>query len=361
MVAIGGGTGLSTLLKGLKHHVIQPGLESEETATGGAYISDLSAVVTVTDDGGSSGRLRKEFNILPPGDIRNCIVALSEDETLLSRLFQYRFPGGGGLEGHNFGNLFVAALTAVTGDFAEAVKLSAEVLATRGRIFPATTSDVQLDGWMQDGSRVRGETNITASKQRIAQLRLVPANARPLPQTLEAIRHADVITIGPGSLFTSLIPNVLVRGVSEAIASSPATRIFISNLMTQANESLGLSAADHIQAIYVHARHRLFHYALLNRTPVSAGLKAKYALEGASQIFCDVDVIQALGVQPVCGDYLEEYGGVARHAAERVARDVLALGLGLPTDGSREACFEMQQQSSGDTHQITLSVNASKP
>jgi uncharacterized cofD-like protein len=359
VVAIGGGTGLSTLLKGLKHHVQAPGYEADEELSTDFSISDLSAVVTVTDDGGSSGRLRKDFNILPPGDIRNCIVALSEDETLLSRLFQYRFSKGSALEGHNFGNLFVAALTAVTGDFAEAVKLSAEVLATRGRIFPATTSNVQLDGWMKDGSRVRGETNITASQQRIAQLRLVPANAKPLPQTLEAIRHADIITMGPGSLFTSLIPNVLVRGVSEAIASSPATRIFICNLMTQANESLGLSAAEHIQAIYSHARHRIFHYALVNRTPVSDELKAKYALEGASQIFCDVEAILALGVQPICGDYLEEYGGVARHATDRVARDVLALGLGLPTEGSREACFQMQTQTSGDSHQVT--VNASKP
>lgn len=359
MVAIGGGTGLSTLLKGLKHHVLQPGCEPEEEPSRGTPISELSAVVTVTDDGGSSGRLRKDFNILPPGDIRNCIVALSEDETLLSRLFQYRFSKGSALEGHNFGNLFVAALTAVTGDFAEAVKLSSEVLATRGRIFPATTSNVQLDGWMKDGSRVRGETNITASKHRIAQLRLVPANARPLPQTLEAIRHADIITMGPGSLFTSLIPNVLVRGVSEAIASSPATRIFVCNLMTQANESLGLSAADHIAAIYAHARHRIFHYALVNRTPVSDELKAKYALEGASQIFCDVEAIQALGVHPICGDYLEEYGGVARHATDRVAKDVLALGLGLPTEGSREACFQMQ--SNLHTHQVTLSANASKP
>jgi uncharacterized cofD-like protein len=339
--------------------VVAPGCEPEEEPSAEGFVADLTAVVTVSDDGGSSGRLRKDFNILPPGDIRNCIVALSEDETLLSRLFQYRFSRGSGLEGHNFGNLFVAALTAVTGDFAEAVKLSSEVLATRGRIFPATTSNVQLDGWMKDGSRVRGETNITASKQRIAQLRLVPANARPLPQTLEAIHNADIITMGPGSLFTSLIPNVLVRGVSEAIASSAATRIYICNLMTQANESLGLSAGDHIHAIYTHARHRLFHYALVNRSPVSDDLKAKYALEGASQIVCDTDAIVALGVQPICGDYLEEYGGVARHATDRVARDVLALGQGLPTDGSTENCVQMQTRSASE-HQVPLSVNASK-
>ncbi len=341
VVAIGGGTGLSTLLKGLKHYVVQAEFPREIE---GPAISDLSAVVTVSDDGGSSGRLRKEFNILPPGDIRNCIVALSEDETLLSRLFQYRFSGSSTLEGHSFGNLFVAALTAVTGDFAEAVKLSSEVLATRGRIYPATTSNVQLDGFMKDGSRVRGETNITRSTKRIAQLRLVPANAKPVPQTLEAIRNADLITIGPGSLFTSLIPNVLVRGIPEAIVGSPAVKVFVCNLMTQANESLGLTAGDHIRAIYEHARHRIFDYALVNRTPVSDELKAKYALEGASQIVCDTAAIEALGVRPVCGDYLDVEAGVARHATESVARDVLALALGEPTEGSRESCVSASHE-----------------
>src|SRR5438874_12335987 len=303
---------------------------SHTRATDHLWINDLSAVVTVTDDGGSSGRLRKEFNILPPGDIRNCLVALSEDEALLSRMFQYRFETGGGLEGHNFGNLFVTALTAVTGDFAEAVRESSKILATRGTIFPSTISNVQLEALMNDGSTVFGETNITASRLRIVRLRMVPENAKPLPETLEAISKADVITIGPGSLFTSLIPNLLVHGIPEAIAASKALKVYVCNLMTQANESLGLTAADHIRALNHHAQvARIFDYALINRTPASPAMKAKYALEGATQIVSDLAAIEGLGVCPVLGDYLDE-GDVARHATDQVARDLLKLASQAP-------------------------------
>lgn len=325
VVAIGGGTGLSTLLRGLKRYAHPAQADSSGQPLHPALIAELSAVVTVSDDGGSSGKLRKEFNILPPGDVRNCIVGLSEDEALLARLFQYRFPAESALEGHNFGNLFLTALTAITGDFAEAVKLSAAILATRGRIFPATTSDVQLEAQMDDGSVVKGETDITRSRQRILELRLVPADVKPLPQTLEAIAHADLITIGPGSLFTSLIPNVLVRGIPEAITASPALKVFVCNLMTQANESLGLSAADHIHAIYQHAGREIFDYALINCTPASLSLKAKYALEAASQIVTQPASIEALDVQPIFGPYLLEEDGVARHAAQAVAHDLLQL------------------------------------
>ncbi len=321
VVAIGGGTGLSALLRGLKRYVVPPG---SSHALEKFHIAELSAVVTVSDDGGSSGRLRKELNMLPPGDIRNCIVALSEDETLLSRLFQHRFEKGPGLEGHSFGNLFLAALTSITGDFAEAVRLSSEILVTRGRIFPATTRNVELEAVMEDGVRVLGETKITASKGRIRELFLVPSNPEPLPQTLDAIRRADIITIGPGSLFTSLIPNLLVRGIASAIAKSGALKLYICNLMTQANESLGRTAADHIRALNDHAQTNIFDYALINRTPVSADLQAKYALEGASQIIVDLDEIEKLGVIPVLGDYLEE-GAVARHASDLVAHDLLEL------------------------------------
>src|SRR5882672_3161447 len=199
VVAIGGGTGLSTLLKGLKRYVPTAALD----ASGPTTIRELCGVVTVSDDGGSSGRLRKEFNMLPPGDIRNCIVALSEDEALLSKLFRHRFEKGSGLEGHSFGNLFLAALTSLTSDFSEAVRLSSEILLTRGHIHPATKSNIELEALMEDGTRVRGETNITASKGRIRELFLVPPDVEPLPQTLEAIADADLITVGPGSLFTS--------------------------------------------------------------------------------------------------------------------------------------------------------------
>jgi uncharacterized cofD-like protein len=325
VVAIGGGTGLSTLLKGLKRYVLTPAL----AASGENAIRELCGVVTVSDDGGSSGRLRKEFNMLPPGDVRNCIVALSEDEALLSRLFQHRFQKGSGLEGHSFGNLFLAALTSITGDFAEAVRLSSEILLTRGHIYPATTSNVELEAEFEDGTRVRGETRITASKGKIRELFLVPSDVKPLQQTLEAIAAADLITIGPGSLFTSLIPNLLVHGIAEAILDSHAIKVYVCNLMTQANESLDLTAAEHIQALNRHARAQLFDYALINRKPASEDVKAKYAVEGASQIVVDLEAIEALGVCPVLGDYLEE-GAVARHATEQVARDLMALMAQAP-------------------------------
>ena len=325
VVAIGGGTGLSTLLKGLKHFVMTPAL----APAGQPTIRELSGVVTVSDDGGSSGRLRKEFNMLPPGDVRNCIVALSEDEALLARLFQHRFQKGSGLEGHSFGNLFLAALTSITGDFAEAVRLSSEILLTRGHIYPATMTSVELEALMDDGTQVRGETQITASKGKIRALALFPPDVEPLPQTLEAIANADLITIGPGSLFTSLIPNLLVRGIPQAIRDSPAVKVFVCNLMTQANESLSLTASDHIRALNNHAGVQLFDYALINQTPASPEMKAKYALEGASQIVVDLEAIEALRVCPVLGDYLDE-GEVARHATDHVAHDLMALMAQAP-------------------------------
>jgi len=333
VVAIGGGTGLSTLLKGLKRFALTP-QELLTAKPGTPVIRDLCAVVTVSDDGGSSGRLRKELNMLPPGDIRNCIVALSEDEALLSQLFRHRFDKGSGLEGHSFGNLFLAALTSITNDFSEAVRLSSEILVTRGHIHPATTSNIELEALMEDGARVRGETKITASKGRIRELFLVPPDVQPMPQTLEAIAHADMITIGPGSLFTSLIPNLLVRGISEAIVASPAIKVYICNLMTQANESLDLTAADHIRALNRHAQQQLFDYAFVNRTPVSSELLAKYKLEGACQIINDLDAIEKLGVIPVLGNYLEEEG-VARHNTALVARDLMQLAAQHPVRNSK--------------------------
>ena len=333
VVAIGGGTGLSTLLKGLKRYVARPGAPEK---TGQAEINQLCAVVTVSDDGGSSGRLRKELNMLPPGDVRNCIVALSEDEALLSRLFQHRFVKGSGLEGHSFGNLFLAALTSITSDFGEAVRLSSEILLTRGHIYPATTSHVELEALMEDGARIRGETKITASSGRIKQLFVDPPDVQPLPQTLEALARADLITIGPGSLFTSLIPNLLVRGIAQAIENSAALKVYVGNLMTQANESLGLTASDHIRALNRHAQtKRLFDFALINRAPVPPELKAKYALEGANQIVADLDTIEELGVIPVLGDYLEP-GTVARHQTDLIAADLMQLATQAP-GGTRAA------------------------
>jgi uncharacterized cofD-like protein len=323
VVAIGGGTGLSTLLRGLKHRVPNAqALRAEPTAD--PLIADLTAVVTVTDDGGSSGRLRRDFNMLPPGDLRNCMVALSEDERLISRLFRHRFRTGGELGGHNFGNLFIAALTEMTGDFAQAIRLSAEILATRGHIFPATSANVTVVARMEDGSVVRGETKITASRQRIVELTLDPPHPPPPPETLAAIAAADLITIGPGSLYTSIVTNLLVDGIPEALGAAQATRVFICNLMTQANESLHLTASQHIERIYEHAGRPIFDYALVNTAPVSRELRERYAAQGAEATIADVDMIESLGIQCITGNFAAE-GNVLRHAADRVTDALLSL------------------------------------
>ncbi|MGA3034176.1 MAG: gluconeogenesis factor YvcK family protein [Terracidiphilus sp.] len=320
VVAIGGGTGLSTLLRGLRRHVPAPG----ESADPNCAISDLAAVVTVTDDGGSSGRLRQDFNMLPPGDLRNCMVALSEEEAMLSRLFTHRFKTGNALKGHNFGNLFVAALTEITGDFAQAVQVASKILATRGRIYPATTANATLVARMDDGTVVRGETKITASKRRIVELTLDPPNPAPLPETLEAIERADLITVGPGSLYTSLITNLLVSGIPSSLAEARGLRVYICNLMTQANESLGLTAAEHIERIYEHTRVPVFDYAVVNAGHFSAETRERYAAEGAAPIVPDVERIEKLGVRCVVGDFASEES-VVRHLASRVADTVLEL------------------------------------
>jgi uncharacterized cofD-like protein len=320
VVAIGGGTGLSTLLRGLRRYVVSQGMEPAP-----AQIGDLAAVVTVTDDGGSSGRLRRGFNMLPPGDLRNCMVALSEEEDLLVKLFSHRFKGGGDLKGHNLGNLFVAALTEVTGDFALAIQLASKILATRGRLYPATTANTTLVAHMDDGSVVRGETNITASKRRILELTLDPPNPVPLPETLHAIHQADLITIGPGSLYTSLVTNLLVDGIAEALANARGLRVYICNLMTQANESLGLTASEHIERIYEHTGAPIFDYAIVNTAPFSAETLSRYAAEGASPILADIARVESLGVRCITGNFAIEEN-VVRHAASRVTDTVLELG-----------------------------------
>ena len=320
VVAIGGGTGLSTLLQGLKQYTVRAG----EIPPQGLFVSDLTALVTVSDDGGSSGRLRRELGMLPPGDVRNCLVALSEDENLISKLFQYRFSSSGDLEGHNFGNLFLAALTAMTGDFAVAVKEASEILVTRGHILPATSANVQLEAIMDDGSHVLGETNINASQQRIVELQMVPANPAPLPQALAAIAAADVITMGPGSLFTSLVTNLLVRGIPEAIADSHAVKVFICNLMTEANESLNMKASDHIKAIHDHSPRKIFDYALVNSAPVSPSMKERYAEEHANQVEADITAIEQMGVKCIAGNFIHE-SLFARHATDRLCQELLRL------------------------------------
>jgi uncharacterized cofD-like protein len=320
LVAIGGGTGLSSLLAGLKAYVVD--------ARGGESYRDISlkmltAVVTVTDDGGSSGRLREEFNILPPGDIRNCLVALSEDERLLARLFQYRFPGTGDLHGHSFGNLFLTALTGVTGDFLEAVRLSSEVLAIRGRIFPSTITDVSLMAELDSGQVVLGESNISKSRSRIRKVWLSPEHCRPLGETLEAIEQADVITLGPGSLFTSVIPNLLVDGIADAIARSSAVKIYISNIMTQPGETDGFGLEEHLSALFDCAPQLNLDYLVVNLKPVTDELRQIYAADGAVQIGLDYSnktLINFRGrrIEIVAGDLLDE-GDKVRHAPRKLA------------------------------------------
>lgn len=318
-VALGGGTGLSTLLAGLKCLVGRR--QSEE-----AWIANLSAIVTVSDDGGSSGRLRDELQMLPPGDIRNCMIALSEDSNLLSRLFRYRFRGQGELGGHSFGNLFLAALTEVTGDFTEAVRLSSEVLASKGHIFPATISDVRLVAELADGNVVRGETQISASRIPIRRLSLEPEQCLPLPAALKAIRAADVITVGPGSLYTSILPNLLVARVSSAIGQSHATRIYICNLMTQPGETDNYSAPQHLQTIKRYAPEIHFDFVVVNDKRITPEQAERYASEGAHQIGMDEDSLDSVLDQStqVIGANLLEDGEKVRHDSALLANVVLA-------------------------------------
>ena len=317
IVALGGGTGLSTVLRGLKEYVAERKKEKARRPIG-----DLAAVVTVTDDGGSSGRLRREYRVLPPGDIRNCMVALSKDEHLLGQLFQYRFPAGRGLAGHSFGNLFLTALTNVTGDFPKAVQVSARVLAIRGRIFPSTDQNVTLEAELEDGTRVAGETNISRSRKAIRRVRLVPRRVQPVPEVLAAIREADLILVGPGSLYTSILPNLLIEQVVEAIVHSRATCVYIANLMTQPGETQHYSVADHVRAIYEHTRKGFFDFVVVNRKPVAPRMLRRYGAQGAEPVDPSFAVLEQMGLSCVTGDLLQQ-DGVIRHDQRRLARLLL--------------------------------------
>ena len=281
-------------------------------------------MVTVTDDGGSSGRLRRDFQVLPPGDIRNCMVALSEDEALLSKLFQYRFSHGHGLAGHSFGNLFLTALTDLTGDFAHAVQLSGDVLAIAGKIYPITSSNVVLEALLENGRTVRGETKISASRSRIHTVRLVPEDCKPLRETMEAIARADLITLGPGSLFTSVIPNLLVKGVAKAIAKSAATKAYFVNLMGQPGETVGFRASDHVEAIYRHAGSNFLNHVIINTEPIRRLVLKRYAVEEAGPVENDVDRLEELGIQ-VVGAPLVADRKLVRHDSDAAAEIAVKL------------------------------------
>jgi len=317
VVAVGGGNGLSTLLRGLRSYATASTLWAPPTL-------DITAVVTVTDDGGSSGRLRREFAVLPPGDIRNCMVALSGDEALLSRLFQYRFPTGRGLKGHSFGNLFLTALSNVTGDFAQAVEVSSEVLAIAGRIHPSTATNVALEATLADATTVVGETRISKSRARIEKIALRPRRCRPLRETLEAIAGADLITLGPGSLFTSVIPNLLVEGIPRAIRRSPAIKAYIVNLMWQPGETVGFSASDHVKAILDHSRANLLDCVVVNTHPIAGTLQRKYARQSAQPVANDVDQLRSMGLSVIEADLVEQKEKV-RHDPVALAGIVLEL------------------------------------
>lgn len=323
IVAIGGGTGLSTLLSGLKKHA--RGLP--EAAASNRPSLEIAAVVTVTDDGGSSGRLRRDFDILPPGDIRNCMTALSEDTALLSQLFQYRFASGRGLKGHSFGNLFLTAMHQITGDFSQAVKLSSEILAIRGRIFPATSANVRLEATLEDGVIVRGESKISKSKKPIRSISIDPSDCEPLPDTLEAIAQADLITLGPGSLYTSVIPNLLVQGVSQAIARSSALKVYFVNLMWQPGETINFSASHHVRALNEHAGTNMIDCVVLNSTPIPETLRRRYAQAHVKPVENDYDSLTSLGIKVVTADLIRDtaVSQKVRHDPSALAEVVMDL------------------------------------
>lgn len=307
VAVIGGGTGLSTLLLGLKE-----------------YTENITAIVTVTDDGGSSGKLRREFGMLPPGDIRNCILALANTNTMMSQLLNYRFPAGS-LEGQSFGNLFLLALNNICGSFEEAVSNMNRILAVTGQVLPVCTQNVSLQATFADGSRIIGETAITAAKKEknldIASVQLLPENTKALPQALEAIQDAELIVLGPGSLYTSIIPNLLVGGVAEALRASPAMKLYVLNVMTQEGETEHYSASDHARAILAH--NGCIDVCLYNTQEISERLAARYMPEGSEPLRPVPEEFRNLGIRLFGGDMLSRGGQLARHDPLRLAYNVM--------------------------------------
>lgn len=307
LVVIGGGTGLATLLRGLKEHT-----------------SNITAIVTTADDGGSSGRLRNELGIPPPGDIRNTLVALADTEPLMERLFQYRFSWGDGLKGHSFGNLFIAAMTEVTGDFEAAVRESSKVLAIRGRVLPSTLEEVRLHAHFADGTSVTGESAIPTQGKRIERISLSPKEVKPLQEALVAIEEADGIVLGPGSLYTSILPNLLVEGIAGAIKSSRATKIFVCNVMTQPGETDGYTASRHLEAICDHVGEGLVEYAVLNDAPIPEESIERYRREGAFPVEADIERFAALNVVAVSEPLIDQ-SDLVRHDPAKLAQTIMEI------------------------------------
>jgi len=312
IVVIGGGTGLAVLLKGLKK-----------------YTSQLTAVVTVTDDGGSSGRLRAELGVLPPGDIRNCLVALAETETLMDKVFQHRFFEGGSLKGHNLGNLLLVAMTEITGDFVSAIKEVSKVLAVRGKVIPATLEHVVLGACMRDGVTIFGETSIRDYGDAIEKLFLVPGKCMPVPETITAIMDADAIVVGPGSLYTSIIPNLLVDGVAEAITRSSALTFYVSNIMTEKGETDGFTVSDHLKVINKHLGQHIFDYIIVNSGNIDKLRLERYEAEKAVPVRVDHTNILEMGIEIIEENLIPE-GDVAWHDSDKLSRIIMkALGISL--------------------------------
>jgi uncharacterized cofD-like protein len=306
IVAIGGGTGLSTLLRGLKRRT-----------------SNLTAIVAVSDDGGSSGRLQKELGVLPPGDVRNCLVALADDEALVTDLFRYRFTEGEGLSGHSFGNLFLAAMSGITGNFDRAIKESSRVLNVVGRVLPATLGVVRLCAELDDGTILEGESTISSAQRPIARVFFDPPAAAPLDEVISAIREADAIVLGPGSLFTSIVPNFLVSHIAREVADAHGVKIYVCNVMTQPGETDGMTAADHLQALLSNSNERVCDYVIVNDERPSR-LLAAYAQGGQIPVEPDVDRIAAMGFEPVAAGVIGETETV-RHDPDLLAGVVLGI------------------------------------
>jgi uncharacterized cofD-like protein len=306
IAAIGGGNGLAALLSGLKAHT-----------------SNITAVVTMADDGGSSGRLRRDMGLPPPGDIRNCLVALADDESLMSRLFQYRFADGG-LEGHSFGNLFVAALAEVTGDFERAVYESTHVLKVRGRVLPATLDDVVLHAQLEGGAQVSGESTITAADRLPRRVWLTPEQPHALPQAVEAVLHADMVVLGPGSLYTSVVPNLLIPAVRDALDRTRAWVVYVCNVMTEPGETDGYTAADHLEALHRHGVTGMVDVVLVNDSPVTGESAAAYERAGAAPVVVDEDRLKAMGVK-VTRAPLARTGDVVRHDSVGLSDALLGI------------------------------------
>lgn len=302
VVALGGGTGLSALLSGIK-----------------LFTSNITAIVTVTDTGGSSGRLRDELDILPPGDIRNCLVALADAGPLIRDLFQYRFELGEGLKGHSFGNLFITALSKVTGDFEKAVAESSRVLAIRGRVIPSTLEKVSLVGEFMDGTYVEGETNITDVGKPLRNIRLNPNECRACPEALDAIENADLIILGPGSLYTSILPNLLIQELQESLLKSDAYKIYVCNVMTQPGETDHFSAWDHLRVLIEHTDPRIVDACYVNVAPIPSEMIAKYGEKGADPVVLDLEHIREKSYEIIEGEILKVDGQV-RHDPEKLAQ-----------------------------------------